>query len=44
MKLENKFPYKLDLQFFAEPGEGGEPGGDNPGASQGKVEKESQKY
>ncbi|AVO22582.1 DUF4355 domain-containing protein [Aeribacillus composti] len=36
MKLENILPYKLNLQFFAEPGEGGEPGGDNPGAEPGQ--------
>lgn len=29
MKLDKNFPYKLDLQFFAEPGEEDNPGTDN---------------
>lgn len=36
MKLENILPYKLNLQFFAEPGEGDNPGADNNPSGEGE--------
>ena len=36
MKLENILPYKLNLQFFAEPGEGDNPGADKNPSGEGE--------